>query len=63
MLEPATAAIAWLAGCQATVRPRRRGGPASVRKAMIEPTSPPSETPWTTRARIARIGAQTPIAE
>ena len=58
---PIAAAMFWLAACQETAKPRRPGGEASSRKAVVGPTSPPSENPWVMRARIARIGAAMPI--
>jgi hypothetical protein len=50
-----------LVACKETYKPRRSGGAASIRKAVLGPTSPPNAKPCKRRNAIASTGAQIPI--
>ncbi len=61
MVAPTSEATAWLALCQEPMSPRRFGRAASIRKAVVGPTSPPRANPWTSRQATSRAGAAGPI--
>jgi len=50
----------WLANCQLEKKPRRRGS-CSASSAVALPNSPPAAKPCSSRARITRPGAHSPI--
>src|SRR5262249_18633003 len=60
--SPATqVAKSALVACSDTYRPRRDGGAASSKNAVLGPTSPPNANPCTRRNTMTRMGAKIPI--
>ncbi len=58
---PTSEATDWLALCQEPTRPRLPGRAASIRNAVVGPTSPPRAKPCTSRQSTRRAGAAGPI--